>query len=358
VTKLIEEKWFTEEWATNVRDAVRALARSYAEAYAAVDRLPKLIQRVRYGGFKRKSVWVVKSLLREAVANHVQGVLAATAAIRLRAFKSARPTADEVRLPVKRTAPEQVLQRALAGQGQFVARQQAVSKALEEAAGDIKALLEAIGSEIRSGEKAFKTIIKAVRRLLPLAWTGVVFTQLNSLSSMPQWQLVSFAVFVTAIYHGLAWLTLPFHDAADRQYVLFEGDIGTASDGLAPMFPPVSRREKALFDLLGSKAPIVVSWEILVPLFHYAVVSILLVLMVVKLPFTPWVRLTAGGCGLALVGFYIYQITCLWRLIRQRYREYSFWDIVLAVVLGTQAFVGQEEESSGESDAAKESRGE
>jgi len=235
--------WFQEAWATNLRDAVRVLVRDYAETVELVEQISKPIQRVTYhdklGG--DRSVWVVKSLLREAVTHHIQAVLRNTALVRIRAFSAARPTAAELQLPVKATAPPNVIANAIAGRHKFVERQKVIASLLNEAAIDISLLLEATGVNGKPGQRLFKAIITAIRRVLPFAWAGVVITQFAALSNAPQWQLFAFAALVTVAYHVFAWMTLPFHDAADRQFILFEGyraRLGDVSDGI----PSISRR--------------------------------------------------------------------------------------------------------------------
>src|SRR5436309_5520319 len=248
-SNLKELPWFEEVWATDLRNAVRVLVRDYAEAVELVERISKPIQRVTYHDKlgRDHSVCVVKSLLREAVAEHIQAVLRNTALVRIRAFSAARPTAAELQLPVKATAPPNVIGNAIAGRHKFVERQKVIASLLNEAAIDIRSLLEATGVNGKPGQRLFKAIITAIRRILPFAWAGFVITQFAALSDAPQWQLFAFAALVTVAYHVFAWMTLPFHDAADRQFILFEGYramIGDASDGIPSIRPEVSRHEK------------------------------------------------------------------------------------------------------------------
>lgn len=354
--KLEEQPWFSQEWAAKVHDAVRILVRAYIEACEAVEGLAKPIQLVRYGGVRGgRSVWVAKALLREAVVHHIETVLRSTKVIGIRAYAAARPTSTELRLGVKKTAPPESIAEATARRDAFVKQQEAIATLLEQAVNDIKSLDEVIGAYGKPGQMAFKTIIKYIRHLLPFAWTGFVITQFSAMSGAPQWQLFVFAVISAAAYHFFAWLTLPFYYAADRQYVLFEGYTGNASDGLAPMFPEVSRHEKALFKLLGSRPPIVISWEYLVPLLHYAVLSVLLAMMVIKLPFDPDARILAGVLGGVAILWYLKEIWWGWRLIRQRHRDRSAIEILWALSLGTHTILVLDE--GGEEGAAAEKAG-
>jgi hypothetical protein len=183
---LKDQPWFTEVWASKVRDAVRVLVRDYAEALEHVERMSKPVQRITYhaklGG--DRPLWVVKPLLREAVINHIQTVLRTAALVEIRAFSAARPT-SELRLRAKRTAAPEVIANATARRAQFVERQSLVASLLNEAAADIRSLREVLGADGRPGQKLFRAIIGAVRRILPFAWAGFVVTQFGALSGAP-----------------------------------------------------------------------------------------------------------------------------------------------------------------------------
>jgi len=350
---LKEQSWFDDEWATSVRNSVRTLVRAYTEAYDAVESRSKPVQLVSYGGIRSgRSVLVIKALLKEAISSHVHTILRGLTLIRIRAYAAARPTTNELRLGVKKTAAPNVVEAATARRDAFAAKQELIAKLLGEAAGDMQALEEALG-ESRTGQKALKAVVNGVRRVLPLAWTGYVVSQFSALHTAPQWQLFAFAALSIVAYHLLAWLTLPFYHAADRQYVLFEGYTGGASDGLKPMFPEVSRHETALFKLLGAKRPIVISWEYLIPPLHYAVISTLLIMMIVKLPFEGHAREVAAVFGIVLILNYINQIRLFLGLLRGRHQDRSMLEIIWALLLGAHSALAPEEQSESEATSDK-----
>jgi hypothetical protein len=131
---------------------------------------------------------------------------------------------------------------------------------------------------------------------------------------------------------------LPFHDAADRQFILFEGYramIGDASDGIPSIRPEVSRHEEVLFKIFRAPPPIVISWENLVPPIHYALISFLLIAMVVKLPFAQNTRTVAAALAAGLICWYAWQGWLWWRLLRMRYSNHSIPEILWALLLGT-----------------------
>jgi hypothetical protein len=126
-------------------------------------------------------------------------------------------------------------------------------------------------------------------------------------------------------------LTLPFHDAGERKYLFFEGYIGRESDGLDPLFPPMSRYEAALFKLFGSKPPIVISWETIIPALHYGLMSVLLIVMLVKLPFTPVALTIASVFASVLIVLYFVEIHNLWTLLKLRYRGRSIGELLFSL---------------------------
>lgn len=289
--------------------------------------------------------------------NHIQAVLRNVALVEIRAFSAARPTSEELRLRAKRTAAPEVIANATSRRAQFVERQSLVASLLNAAAADIRSLRELLGADGRPGQKLFRAIIGAVRRVLPFAWAGFVVTQFDALSGAPQWQLFAFAAVATAAYHGFAWLTLPFHDSAYRQFILFEGGLGDASNGIPSIYPKVSRHEKALFRILSSRPPVVVSWEDFVPPIQYLVISFLLIAMLIKLPFDQIARYVAGALTAVLICWYARQIVLWWRLIRMRYSDHSITEIIWALLWGTYSLFREEGTSEKDETAAEPSNG-
>ncbi|MDP1966874.1 MAG: hypothetical protein Q8K93_32295 [Reyranella sp.] len=298
-----------ERWATDVQKATRALVLAYAQAWQSVEGLSARAQVVHPGGlWAGRPLLVVRLLLRESLVEHITTVLRATSVVRLRAFAAARQKVKRSEIAQPATSP------------------------LEQAEGDIRGLLELAEGGERSGQRALKTILSTIRRLLPFIWTGAVLAQFDRWSNAPQNQLVAFAFVVLAGYHVLAWLTLPFHDAAERKYLLLEGYVGKPSDGLTPLAPPASRYEAALFKLIGRQPPIVMSWETVVPLLHYAIASALIVFLVIKLPFAMETRIASGVIGSILIGIYIKRIKDWWSLLRVRYKGRSRGAILLSLL--------------------------
>jgi hypothetical protein len=76
------------------------------------------------------------------------------------------------------------------------------------------------------------------------------------------------------LYHILGLVGILIHDSEHRKELLFEGYIGTPSDGVKPLFPNVSRVERALYEHLGVSPPVVVAWgEVVWPGVHYGVTT-------------------------------------------------------------------------------------
>jgi hypothetical protein len=319
--------WFTEQWATEVRDAARKLVRLYAEAIETVDLLPRWIWRVRLSGLRggMRPLIVVKPLLRDAVANHVRRVLTRTQLLQLRGFMAGRPLPETRRRGRRKAAtPAAVIAKS---------RQEKIAILLEEAARDVKGLLEVVGEDEKVGRQAFAALVRAARRWLPVIWAGVVISQFDRLSGWPQFQPLAFFLLVTIAYHLAAALTLPLHDAAERKHVYMNGYLGAKEpDGLNALVPPATRREADLFKLLGPKPPIVISWEIIIPVLHYALMSVLLVIMLIKLPFTSEARAIAGIFAAVLGIIYFRAVMQLWALIKVRYRDRSVWEVLAALL--------------------------
>src|SRR3989442_6681486 len=143
-------------------------------------------------------------------------------------------------------------------------------------------------------------VIRVVCRGLPFVWAGWVVAQFDRWSNSPQLQLLLFFVGTALVYDLTAWATLGFHDTGERKYVLFEGYMTKTSDSLVPLFPEASRIEKKLFKQFGLRPPIVISWETVVPILHYGVISVVLIVLWIKLPLFPsWSRSTRSPSAAA-----------------------------------------------------------
>jgi hypothetical protein len=355
--------WFTESWALKVRDATRKLVRLYASAVETVDTVPKWFWVVRLSGLRggMRPLIVAKPLLRDAVIDHIKRVLEQTRLLRVRAFVAARPLPEKSRLGIKATAAREKVEEATRKRDEYLARQQKIAALLDEASKDVKELLEALGADPKTGQRSFKVLLRAARRFLPFLWAGVVISQFGRLAGQPQFQVLAFFFGTAVIYHLAAWLTLPFHDAGERKYVFFEGYMGRESDGLNPLFPPASRYEDALFKLFGSKPPIVISWETVVPILHYGLMSILLVVMLVKLPFDHDSLAIAALFSAVLITVYVLQLGRMRTLLGLRYKRRSSWEILAALFSSLNIFKSDDSEdgeSKEDSDDGEDKTGE
>lgn len=194
--------------------------------------------------------------------------------------------------------------------------------------------------------------MRVLRRGLPFLWAGWVIAQFKHWSNAPQLQIFLFFLVTALVYHLTALATLLFHDASERKYILFDGYMGKASDGLDPLSPGASRLEKAMFEKFGVHPPVVISWETIIPIFHYVVISGLIVWLWIKLPLAQPARGLAGVLGFILIMTYMSELSLLIQLLTLRYRGRSKWEILLALVTSFQSLVPFEEQS-GESGSEK-----
>ncbi|HEY1936415.1 MAG TPA: hypothetical protein VGJ33_00595 [Candidatus Angelobacter sp.] len=354
MNKLREQTWFTEQWATEVRDATRDLVRLYYEALETVSAFPGFFLRVKLFGLRsgHRPLFVLKSFFREAAVEHIRTVLRQTDLLHLRAFAASRPLKLEMSLGVKKTAKAEVVAEAETRRSKFIEQQQRIATILQEAAQDVHGLAELLTNEERRGQRALKSVMRLLRRGLPFLWAGWVIAQFKHWSNAPQLQALLFFLGTALVYHLTALATLPFHDAGERAYILFEGFMGKTSDGLAPLFPEASRLEKAMFEKFGVHPPVVISWEMIIPIFHYMVVSGLIVWLWIKLPLGHTARELVGACGFLLIMTYLRELFVLTQLLGLRYRGRSRWEIFLALFTSFQSLVPLEEQH-GESESEK-----
>jgi hypothetical protein len=255
-------------------------------------------------------------------------------------------------LGVKKTAQAEVVAEAETRRCKFVEQQERIAATLQEAAQDVHDLSELLTNEERPGKRALKGVVRLLRGGLPFLWAGWVITQFKRWSNAPPLQIFLFFLGTALVYHLTALATLLFHDAGERKYILFDGYIGEASDGLAPLSPGASRLEKAMFEKFGVHPPVVISWETIIPIFHYVVISGLVVWLWVKLPLGPTAREVAGVFGFLLIMKYLRELFLLTQLLILRYRGRSKSEILLALFTSFQSLVPFEEQN-GESEAEK-----
>ncbi len=325
---------YDEKWAKDVRDATRWLVCIYARAFEAVLTLRKPWQRVVLGGiYGKRKFFVVKPLLRDALLHHLKVNLDQATLLALRAYQAQRPTPDETRLRVnKKNASSERIAEAEAERNEFLERQQKSAALLDEALNDIKSLSEIVREQPSLAAKFFKTGISLLRRVAPIAVVGWVVTQFDELRAWPTWQVMGFAILILVAYHLVAWISLPFFDAAYRKHILLNGYMGKPSDGLMPMFPNAARLEVALFKLFDLRPPIVVSWDEIVPALHYLVLIIFIITLLVILPLAGKVRYGAWVFSAVLVFIYIGRIAKSWTWIQQRHKGRNFSELVWALL--------------------------
>lgn len=333
---------YDEKWAKDVRDAARRLVCIYASAIEAVISLRKPWQRVEFRELYSGKMFVVKPLLRDALLHHIKVNLDQATLLAMRAYQAQRPTPEETRLWVskKNTSPERVAEKE-AERSAFLERQRNTSALLNEAQDDIKSLNEIVRGQPSLAAKLFKAGISLLRRVAPFAVAGWVITRFDDLRAWPTWQVMGFALLILVAYHLVAWVSLPFFNAAYRKHLLLNGYgfMGKPSDGLMPMFPDVKRLEVAFFELFDLRPPVVVSWDEIVPALHYLVLIIFIITLSVSLPLTREARYGAWVFGAVLIIIYIRRIIEWWTWVHQRHQGRNFseiaWALLAAIDWGT-----------------------
>lgn len=337
--QLRNQTWFEEAWAAEVQKRMRYLVCAYVEVCEAVQRLPATVQFVRLGGIgMRRPLVLIKSLLRDVVEAHVDTVLSHTTLLMLRAYRAARPYHEETWLGVTKHASPESRANAEAKRAEFLEKQKRVAALLETAAGDAEELRKRLGGKGEGGAKVFKAILHGIRRLLPLLWATWVAAVLSSrLAQSDALQFVVFAVGAIIVYHVLALAGLPFHDAGERKHALFGMSLGSPSDGLPAVCPPLARLEDDLFKLFAARRPVVMTWEDLVPLLHYVAASAFIAYAAWMLPLNGPARMVVWIAAAVLVLIYLIRLFFWWRLIRLRHTGRSPSTLVWAVVANIQA---------------------
>lgn len=328
---LLEFSWFSEEKAREIRDSSRRLVRAYAEACDAVEGLKKPWQWVHTKLGIPRPLFVVKAYFKDAVVRHIQITLKRLTLLRLRSYVAERPTADEMRLGIKKTAPPEQVATAEARRSAFLDQREKISGLLKEAWGDIEELDKALSEHKESTSWSINVVVKTVRRLLPVGFAAWFVAQFARLHGMPNWQLALYVGLALLAYHAFAWLALPFHDAGYRKYLLFEGYIGTPTDGLKPMEPCVSELESELFSAFKLRPPLIVSWEELAPLVHYVVLIALVLALWLDLPFDQEARKQVRWIAPSLIVFYLYRLAIVRLFLKVRYSGRSVVEMAAAL---------------------------
>ena len=329
--KLEELDWFNLKWATSVRDATRRLVCAYAEAYDDIERLSPAVRLVTFTGLHRPALIVFKPLFRDAAAKHIDAMLRQTSLLAIRAFRASRPTHDDLRFNHAKHPSEEEKKLATEKLLEFKARQQAIAALLEEANADVSELRERIANEGKGAAGLFKKIAGIIRRFLPVVWAWWAAILIDRVTPGSQLQMWGIAGAMTLVYHLLGLAGLPFHDAAERKHVYFEGFMGQASDGLNPVAPEMSRLEKKWFSQFKQKPPLVILWDQAVPLLHYTVAGVFVIYIAWKFPAEGIMRARLWAAAAALTVVYFWRLKVWWLLLRMRSSGHSVVEIVTAL---------------------------
>lgn len=169
-----------------------------------------------------------------------------------------------------------------------------------------------------------------------MLWAAWVAAVLSRLAQSDALQFIVFAAGAIILYHGLALAGLPFHDAGERKHALFGMSLGSPSDGLAAVYPPLARLEDDLFKLFRARRPIVMTWEDLVPFLHYVAASALVAYAAWMLPLSAPAGTIVRIAAAALVLVYLSRLYFWWQLIRLRHAGRSATALTWAVVASIQ----------------------
>jgi hypothetical protein len=322
---------YDEKWAEEVRNGTRELVCSYARALEGVLMLKRPYQWVGLGGLSgHKNYLIFKPLLRDALLHRVRLNLDHADLLALRAYQAQRPRPKETRLGVRQGADPDIVATAEVKRRAFLESREKMASFLNEARDDIKSLSEIASTYKPLSGKIFKTAVSLVRRIAPIAVAGWVVTQFDKLRTWPTWQAILFALLILVAYHFVAWISLPFFNAAFREYVYLDGYMGKSTDGLDPLFPPVKRVEEHFYKLFDARPPIVVSWDEVVPILHYIALVILIVMLAVGLPLADKARVGAYLFAMLLIPLYLRRITVCCKWIAKKHQGRTFGEVALA----------------------------
>ena len=310
------------QWATELHCRTRRLTQLYAAACISAWHMPhpwKFIHpRGLWGG---RRLLVVGWLVRDVVVRHIQINLKHARYVNYLTEVVSRPTCEETRLGVKKTAPSETIQKAQEEQRKRQQVRQIVLSHMKNAAADLKSLEQEVGNYKSLSAQIINLIFGIVKHVSPLAFLTWVATQFAKVVNMPLWQGVLVCSLWIVIYNLLGLIAVPFHDAGYRKHLLFEGYIGTPDDKIKPLMPPVSRLEKEFYAHLGIVRPVVISWDDLLPPVHYIVTILMIVSSVVLLPLHKEVFAMGIVAGTALIVLNVNQLRWWRRLMRHRYDQ-------------------------------------
>jgi len=264
---------------------------------------------------------------------HIQVNLGRAKLIEIRALMANHPTAEDRRLGIKLSAPPESIQAAKEEQKKREDKRKLITKSLEAAANDLKALSNVVSMHKNVVNVVLSFLLGAIKHISPLAVLSWAIARVGELGGLPLWQGTLLCLSWLIIYNLLGLLGVPFHDAGYRKFLLFEGYIGKPSDGIEPLFPTVSRIEDEFYTHLGISKPIVVSLDDLIPAFHATATIALTMIAMLFLPL--------DGAVIPYALIFAFVIVCsqtarLWqwrRLLRQRYPERSLFSLTVITYL-------------------------
>jgi hypothetical protein len=330
-TNMKEFDWFTEQWAEEAYSRTTELIRIYMVAYDAASHMSYPYEWVSLGGiWGSRKILVVRAFTRDAVIRHIQINLITMRVLADREFIISHPVKSEISLGVRNTAPDDAKKRAAYELSIFEEKRQRVAGYLKDALIEFEALEKFVSKYKNTTNKIAGQMLKLVIRISPLGFITWFVTQFQKLPDLPLLHAITLCLLWIIGYNLLGMLGIPFHDADYRKYNLFEGFMGNPTDGIRPLEPPVSRREQDFYTHLGIGKPVIISWEVLIPVVHYVVTILMVIVSIIMLPLNQQGRIIASVIGLIIVMAQIKKIL-LWRiLIKGRYNKLTFVKLLLS----------------------------
>jgi len=122
-----------------------------------------------------------------------------------------------------KVAPPDAIAKAEAERDARLKEKAAIGSLLDEALDDIASLNAILSRQPLFAARLFRVALNLVRRIAPLALAGWVIAQFKHLRGRPTWQELGFAILVLIAYHLIAWISLPFFNAAYRKFLYLNG---------------------------------------------------------------------------------------------------------------------------------------
>ena len=122
-----------------------------------------------------------------------------------------------------KVAPPDAIAKAEAERDARLKEKAVIGSLLDEALDDIASLNAILSRQPLFAARLFRVALNLVRRIAPLALAGWVIAQFKHLRGRPTWQELGFAILVLIAYHLIAWISLPFFNAAYRKFLYLNG---------------------------------------------------------------------------------------------------------------------------------------